>query len=270
VRKFLAISLAIALAVALRGNAQQTVEQGTFGYLITSKSKGTTDKAGEESFAVQKQADGNFRLVSSFKASSEELKAQYGTDDLFALDMTTDPNSRLIAYKITSKTVQGQFEATVDVKGQVAKILLKTKDPNGKETSNEREVILGGATDAERVEPVVASGFAGSDLSTLAKFIVANIKETKKSFLALDPFRLTNPVVPLNVEKLAPGKIKTEKEIIDVQRIGVTFKDEKGDSFSLEMLLKENILQGIVAETPTSKLLMYRSDLYPKAFEVQK
>jgi hypothetical protein len=269
-KRFLSLSLALTLFAALLGSSQQTAEQGTFGYLITKKSTNKTEKAGEESFVIQKQADGNFRLVSSFKALSEELKAEFGTDDLFALDLLTDVNSRLLSYKITSKTAQGQFEASVSVKGQVAKILLKTKDPNGKETSNEREVILGDANEAERVEPVVASGFAGSDLLTLSKFIAANIKENKKTFLALDPFRLTNPVVQLVVEKLAPVKIKTDKETIEVQRVSVNFKDEKGNAFTLDMLSKENILQGIAAETPTDKLLMYRSDLYPNAFEVLK
>ncbi len=269
-KKFLTLALALTVLGVMLGSAQQTTEQGTFGYLITKKSTNKTEKAGEESFIVQRQADGNFRLISSFKALSEELKAQFGTDDLFALDLTTDANSHLISYKISSKTAQGQFDATVTVKGQVAKILLKTKDPNGKETSNEREVILGDANEAERVEPVVASGFAGSDLLTLSKFIAANVKEAKKAFLALDPFRLTNPVVRLAVEKLPPVKIKTEKETIEVQRISVNFKDEDGDAFTLELLSKDNVLQGVAAESPTDKLLMYRSDLYPNAFEVLK
>ncbi|MBI3658990.1 hypothetical protein HY230_00775, partial [Candidatus Acetothermia bacterium] len=45
---------------------------------------------------------------------------------------------------------------------------------------------------------------------------------------------------------------------------------EKGETFSLELLSKDNVLQGITAEEPTSKLLIYRSDLYPKGFEVVK
>jgi len=270
-KKFLAIGLALAFFISVIGGAQQPTENGTFAYQITKKSTGTTEKAGEESFVLQKQADGTFRLVSSFKALSEELKAEYGTDDLFSLDMTTDANSRLINYKVTSKTIKGQFDASIVVNnGQVAKIVLKTKDPAGKETSSEREVILGKDGDPDQVQPLIATGFAGSDLLVLQKFITANVKENKRSFLALDPFRLTNPVVKLDIEKLAPVKIKTDKDTIDVQRVGVTFKDEKGETFSLELLSKDNVLQGITAEEPTSRLLIYRSDLYPKGFEVVK
>jgi hypothetical protein len=269
-KRFFVVGLALALILSFAGDAKQTAEQGTFAYQITKKSTGATEKAGEESFVLQKQADGSFRLISSFKALSEELKAEYGTDDLFSLEMTTDANVYLVNYRVTSKTVRGQFDATVDVKGQVAKIVLKTKDPTGKESSSEREVILGNPGDADRVEPVVATGFAGSDLMILQKFVTANIKENKRSFLALDPFRLTNPAVRLDLEKLSPVKLKTEKETIEVQRISVTFKDEKGETFAIEMLSKDNILQGITAESPTSRLLMYRSDLYPKGFEVLK
>jgi hypothetical protein len=269
--RILAIGTVLTLLSALIGGAQPTVEKGVFAYLLTKKSTGATEKAGEESFLVEKQPDGHFRLVSSFKAISEELKAEFGTDDLFSLDMTTDANFRLLNYKMSSKTARGQLDASVVVTGgQVAKIVFKTKDPDGKESRSEREVILGEPGSPDRVEPLVATGFAGSDLMILQRFITANINENKKGFLALDPFRLTNPVVQLEIEKLAPGQIKTEKETIEVQRVRVTYKDEKGEAFTLELLSKDSTLHGVTAESPTNKLLMYRADLYPKGFDVLK
>lgn len=261
-KRIFALSLALALLSTLNGEAQKVVENGKFLYQITSKTSNKTEVAGEELFKIEELDKGNRRITANFVAKSQEMISQYETDRLFNETITVDKDWKLLEYTLQSETARGQLKVTVKVAGQIAKITLNLKRPDGKEQNQAREVIL--------EDEFVTTGVAAGQLMVMQRIITLKMKESKKTFLALDPTNFEKPLIELTVERLNPVKVKSGTKTLDAQRYSVKRTDT---DFKLELLSANDgsgTLWGFTGDSATSRLLVYRQDLFAEGFEVLK
>ncbi len=261
-KRIFAFSLVLALWLTMTGEAQKVLENGKFLYQITSKTSNKTEVAGEELFKIEELDKGNRKITANFVAKSPEMISQYETDKLFNETITVDKDWKLLEYSLQSETARGQLKVTVKVAGQIAKITLNLKRSDGKEQNQAREVIL--------EDEFVTTGVAAGQLMVMQKIIALKMKENKRTFLALDPTNFEKPLIEITVERLTPVKIKSGTKILDVQRYSVQRADA---DFKLEMLSANDgtgTLWGFTGDSATSRLLVYRQDLFAEGFEVLK
>ncbi|MCS6937316.1 MAG: hypothetical protein NZ610_08325 [Candidatus Bipolaricaulota bacterium] len=261
-KKILTLSLVLLLIGTLSSTAQRVAEQGKFLYQLTNKNNNKTEVAGEELFKIEELDRGNRRITANFVAKSQEIISQYETDKLFNETITVDKDWKLVEYSLRSETALGQLSVNVKVTGQIAKIDLKLKRADGREQNQSREVIL--------EDEFVTTGVAAGQLMIMQKIITLKMKEPKRTFLALDPTNFEKPLIELTVERLSPVKVKTGTKTLDAQRYSVQRADA---DFKLELLSSTDgtgTLWGFTGESATSRLLVYRQDLFAEGFEVLK
>lgn len=259
-QKALILSLTLALLGSPSTVAQKIVESGKFLYQITSTTSNKTEIAGEETFKLEELDKGQRRITSNFVAKSQEMISQFDTDKLFSETITVDKDWKLLEYSLQSDTARGQLKVTVKVEGVIAKITLNVKRPDGKEQNQAREVIL--------EDEFITTGVAAGQLIVMQKIIALKMKESKKTFLALDPTNLEKPLIEMTVERLSPVKVKSGQKIQEAQRYSIKRADT---DFKLELLSDgSGTLWGFTGDSPTSRLLVYRQNLFPQGFEVLK
>jgi len=108
-KRIISTALVLLLSAAAVSWSQQPLDQGTFLFVIAG------EQVGVENFSFNQLKDGNLELTSDFKATSQELIADFGTDKLFSQKILLTPDLVLISYALDSETQRGTIKARVTV-----------------------------------------------------------------------------------------------------------------------------------------------------------
>ncbi len=230
-KRIISIALVLLLSAAALSWSQQTPDQGRFLFVIGG------EQVGVENFSFNQLKDGNLELTSDFKATSQELIADFGTDKLFTQKIVLTSGLALISYALDSETQRGTIKARVSVQDQVASMSVETTDPNGKKTSGERDVILEGNN-------IVTTGLSASQFILLQKYIDTQMTTDQVTLLAFNPINLDKPLVKLKVLKLSPVTLQAGKETLQAQRVRV-----ERENFQVQLLSEKGQLLGFVSST---------------------
>jgi membrane-associated protease RseP (regulator of RpoE activity) len=231
-KKIIVGALLLLLSAAVIVGADQTLDKGTFLFVIGS------DQVGVENFTFTQLDGGNLKLSSDFKATSPDLVSEFGTDKLFTQEVVLNTDLTLISYSLDSDTERGTIKARVTVQGQVASMSVETVDPDGKKTSGQRDVIL--------EDNAVTTGITGSQFILLQKYIDTKVKTDQATLLAFNPVDLDKPLVEVKVIKLTPVTLQAGSQTLTAQRVRL-----ERDNFQVQLLSKDGQLLGFVSSTAT-------------------
>jgi len=199
------VLVSVFLASGALSQSEGVIESGTFFFEIEQD-------VGVEDFSFARLDDGNLKLTSEFRALSEQLILDFGTERLFTQEIVLTAELELISYVLDFDSERGKFHIQVRVEDGVATMEFRAEDPEGNVEQGERQIIL--------EDEVITTGIAASQFFLMQKFINERLDLAEGEevlLLAFDPTDIDNPLVELTFMRLSPIMIadtNTKQEIL--------------------------------------------------------
>jgi len=208
-------------ALSLSVFPEQLLESGTFFFQIE-------EDVGMEEFSYARLDEGNLKLTSDFRALSDQLVLDFGTDKLFTQEIILSPQLELISYVLDSDTERGKFHVEVKVEDAVATMSFRAEDPEGRVEQGERQVIL--------EDNVITTGIAASQFFLMQQFLneklpLAEGEET--TVIAFDPTDIDNPLVELTFTRLKDVMLEDSRT---KRKIRAGRVEARQEAFRVELL----------------------------------